>query len=218
MLQMYRADQGSAVRLHEAPGRTYRLPFAPYFTENVAAAASGPASRIFLIRWFPWFVLLLAFALRAYHLGYQSLWRDEVDAIDFATRNLSTVLSNFVKVGENGPLYFLLLRLWIGLTGTSELAVRYFSLFFGVLAAALLYALGRLLGGRRAAGFALLLGAASPYWVWYAQEAKMYALLTCTTVLSMLVYLQALRRGSARYWIFFWIVAAYRSTFISFPS
>jgi mannosyltransferase len=52
---------------------------------------------------------LTAFALRAVSLDAQSLWRDEVDAMRFATALLDEVLSNFTRPGWNGPFYVLAL-------------------------------------------------------------------------------------------------------------
>src|SRR5205807_2128610 len=72
-------------------------------------------------------------------LTAQSLWRDEMDAILFATRPLNQVLGNFTRPGENGPLYYLLLRPWLAATGQSDFALRSFSLLWGVLAIPLLY-------------------------------------------------------------------------------
>jgi mannosyltransferase len=85
---------------------------------------------------------LAAFAARAVSLDAQSLWRDEVDALRFATVPWPEMLATFTRPGWNGPLYFLLLRGWIALVGTSEYAMRFFSLAFGVLCVPLIYTLG----------------------------------------------------------------------------
>ena len=88
-------------------------------------------------------VVGLAFALRVAGLDFQSLWRDEVDAIRFATRAWDDVLRMFVVPGQNGPLYFLVLRPWLYLAGQSEYALRFFSVFFGTLAVPLVYRVAR---------------------------------------------------------------------------
>jgi mannosyltransferase len=137
-------------------------------------------------------LVLTAFALRAYHLDFQSLWRDEVDAITFATRAFPRLLATFTKPKENGPLYFLLLRPWIALTGDSEFSVRFFSLAFGVLTIPLAYALGRKWLSPLSSMLGALLVAFSPYLIWYSQEAKMYTLVTFLTMLSLYLYVEAL--------------------------
>src|SRR5688572_29223892 len=67
----------------------------------------NPASRLYLLC-----LILAAFAWRVHGLTHQSLWRDEVDAIYFALRELPTTLAMFVQAAQNGPLYYLALRPW----------------------------------------------------------------------------------------------------------
>jgi mannosyltransferase len=145
-------------------------------------------------------IILLAFGLRIYHLDYQSLWRDEMDAILFARGNLGGLARLFVTPGHNGPLYYVLLHFWIRLVGDSEFALRFLSLFCSVLAVPVVYLLGRRWAGKTGALVAALLCATSPYLVWYGQEGKMYALLLLMSALSTYVYLQALERDRAYLW------------------
>ncbi|MFN2217215.1 MAG: glycosyltransferase family 39 protein, partial [Anaerolineae bacterium] len=139
----------------------------------------------------------LAFALRVAGLDFQSLWRDEVDAIRFATTAWGDLLRMFVVPGQNGPLYYLALRPWLYLAGTSEYALRLFSVLFGTLAVPLVYRLSRRLfpSPPSLALVATLLAATSPYLVWYSQEGKMYSLVLALVLLSMDRYLAALERG-----------------------
>jgi mannosyltransferase len=145
----------------------------------------------------------LAFLLRAIGLDFQSLWRDEVDAIRFAARPLGHLLATFVTPGQNGPLYSLLLHPWLDLAGDGEVALRFFSLFFGVLSVPLVYRLGRRLFPSHKALplLAALLAATSPYLVWYSQEGKMYTLVVALVLLSMDRYLAALDEGGWRRWL-----------------
>ncbi len=164
-------------------------------------------------RWLVLGLIGVAFALRLYHLDFQSLWRDEVDAVLFASRDWPTMLAMFSRAGENGPLYFVLLRPWLTLLGDTEFAVRFSSVMCGVLAVPLIYALGRrLLSACRVGGtaerpleptaplFAALLVACSPYLVWYSQEAKMYALLVCLTAASVWLLWSALCDNRPLHW------------------
>jgi mannosyltransferase len=94
-------------------------------------------------RWFLVSLLLFAFAWRVHNLAGQSLWRDEIDAIYFALRDLPATLAMFVDTAQNGALYFLALRPWLSLLGSSEFTLRYLSLIFGVLSIPLLWQLSR---------------------------------------------------------------------------
>ena len=76
----------------------------------------------------PWkfiFLLWLAFALRAWKLGTQSLWYDEgYSAYLGAHLPLNEALD--LTVGDIvPPLYYLLLRIWLPFAGTSEFSLRF---------------------------------------------------------------------------------------------
>jgi mannosyltransferase len=158
--------------------------------------------------WLAGALLLLAFALRIYRLDYQSLWRDETDALRFAQLPVSELLGTFTQGGWNGPLFFPLLRLWIAVAGQTEFGLRFFSLVGGVLVVPLTYVLGRRLGSRRLGILGSLLVAISPYLVWYSQEAKMYALLTAGALLSWYLYLRALDEGGWAVWVGYVVVTS----------
>ncbi len=152
----------------------------------------------------------LTFALRLFRLDFQSLWRDEIDAIRFASVPLPDLLLTFVQPGQNGPLYHLLLRCWLSLVGDSGFSLRFFSLIFGVLAVPLIFRLARRLFPSQpgVAWLAALLAATSPYLVWYSQEGKMYALVVALILLSMDRYLVALERGEWGRWLAYVVVTA----------
>ena len=145
--------------------------------------------------------------MRIVGLTAQSLWRDEVDALRFATQALPALLEMFRRPGENGPLYFLALRPWLQMAGTSEFALRFPSLLAGVLSVPLTYVLSlRLTHERRIAALSGLLLATAPYAIWYGQEAKMYAALTILIPLQLYLAVQASWRGGWWRWGLLYIV------------
>lgn len=166
------------------------------------SALADAAPRILVL------LVLLGFALRLYHLDFQSLWRDELDAILFARRDLSGLSPLFVRPGHNGPLYYLILHFWIRLVGDSEFSVRFFSVVFGVLAVPLVFRLGGRWVGQKGSLMAALLCATSPYLIWYSQEGKMYALLLFLSMLATETYLSALERDRAYLWLLYLLVMA----------
>ena len=94
-------------------------------------------------RFFLILIILGAFAWRVNGLTNQSLWRDEVDAIYFALRDLPDTLAMFGAMAQNGVLYFLSLRVWFHLAGATEFALRYISLLAGVLTVPLTWQVAR---------------------------------------------------------------------------
>ncbi len=187
-----------------------------------SAPSTNPASRIspYVFRLAPYVLIFTAFLVRLHGLTFQSLWRDEVDAICFAQApllkdlpqtalsftptcppNIPDLLAAFTQPGFNGPLYFLILRGAIGLFGYSEFALRFFSLLCGVISVALIITLGTRLFNRAVGLIAGALLTLSAYQVWYSQEAKMYTLITLLTLASIYFLRRAVEEGRLRFWI-----------------
>ena len=142
-------------------------------------------------------ILLLAFGLRFYRLGDQSLWNDEGTSVALAQRDLVSIARDSAH-DIHPPLYYWLLSGWVRLSGISEAAVRSFSGLLGVVLVALTYALGRLLAGRWIGLSAAFLAAINPFQVYYAQEARMYmllAVLTAASMLSLVILIDRSRRS-----------------------
>jgi 4-amino-4-deoxy-L-arabinose transferase-like glycosyltransferase len=165
---------------------------------QVPGSKSQPATgeRLLLIG-----LILLALGLRVWGLGAQSLWWDESLSLYRASQSLPAILSNRIVLtdGTNSvptldnhpPLYFLLLAATTRLVGNSEFALRFPSLAATVLLVPLLYVAGQRLAGRHAGLMAALLGALSPMYLWYAQEARMYTLLAFCSLLSAYTFWRA---------------------------
>ncbi len=121
-------------------------------------------------------IILLAAALRFHHLGTQSLWNDEGNAYVQATRNFTDIAANAAR-DIHPPGYYWLLALWRGLMGESEIALRSLSTFASILSIAFTFALGKRLFNPAAGLAAALVVALNSFSIYYAQEARMYALL-----------------------------------------
>ncbi len=139
-------------------------------------------------------ILLLAFGLRGYRLGYQSLWWDEMSTAARALIPLDEMIGNLFTVRNHVPLYFLLMRLWVRTAGDSEFALRFFSLLWGVAGVALTYRLGRQVAEEGVGIVAALLLSISPLHVWYSQEARMYAMLATLATAASILLIGSLRQ------------------------
>jgi len=162
-------------------------------------------------------MLLFGTALRAWGLDAQSLWRDEVDTVRFATQPLPALLKMFVVPGHNGPLYYLMVRPWIALTGGSDYALRYSALLLGILAVALGYRVARRWVGTGPALLVALFLTASPYTIWYSQEFRMYTLILCLVLLATWFWMEALWRGRHLAWVAYVLTVSF-SIYVHFLS
>ncbi len=152
-------------------------------------------------------LVLLAFALRAFHLGAQDIWWDEARNIFTASRQLAEIASA-PELDIHPPLYFYLMHFWMALTGTSEFAVRFFSLWFGVALVPLLYRLGTYMQNRPVGWWAAFFIALAPILVDEAQQTRMYTLLLFLSTLSVYWLLRALNSDRRVYWLCYSLTAA----------
>ncbi|MCS6802295.1 MAG: glycosyltransferase family 39 protein [Chloroflexota bacterium] len=159
-------------------------------------------------RWVLAALCLAAFALRVHHLGYESLWLDEADALRLASAPLGELFSRLTSVGENGPLYFILLRGWVTLAGTSEFALRFLSLIASVLSVAVMGALGARLGGWPLGLATAALATCSSFLIFYSQETKMYAILVLLSVLSGYLLVRAFADNRLLLWFAFLVTTS----------
>ena len=152
--------------------------------------------------WLPWALIALGFGLRAYRLGHQSLWLDELFSVIVARRPWAEVLAGTIQGDTNPPLFNLLLHLTLSLGG-GDAWIRALSLFFSTATLPLMYVLSRDLFDRRTARVTLGLLAVSPFHVLFAQEARMYAQLGFFCALAMLAFHRAWRSDARPAWLTF---------------
>lgn len=149
-------------------------------------------------------LILLAFALRLYHLESQSLWYDEGVTAMVAQSDLAS-LTRWTANDIQPPLYYYLVAGWGRLAGWSEWSLRFPAAFFGTVAVPLLAVVAIRLSRSRAAGLlAALIAACHPLLLYYSQEARMYTLLVTLGVLAAYCLLRSAdaseRSRAWRFW------------------
>lgn len=142
----------------------------------MAAARSAWANAGWLGRlwWLP--ILALAMAARLYGLTTGAVWGDEGSSLLLSEYALDDLWFHAAH-DVHPPLYFVMLRGWIGLYGDGIWSIRGMSAIPGVIAVGLGIWLTRSLSTRRAAVMAGIFLALLPTAVRYSQEVRMYSLL-----------------------------------------
>lgn len=143
-------------------------------------------------------ITLIGFGLRFYNIGVQTVWLDEAFSIWLAQQPLVDMWAWLIKIDQHPPLYYSLLHLWIWLFGDGQGAARALSALCGGLAIPLCYRASRYLVNRPTALLAALLLALSPFHIRYAQEVRMYALLTLTAAATLYLLMVVLFDEGAR--------------------
>jgi hypothetical protein len=169
-------------------------------------------------------ILLIATAVRCWHLGAQSLWLDECYTLECAfghdyghmhvPRNAPiSPAPDWTSPAHahpwwqipvrltrdlHPPLPYLMTRGWVAMFGTSEKALRSLSLVASLATIVLLFAIARMLHGNAVALWACLIMALAGPQIDYAQEAKHYALLGTWALVACFFIVSIEQRGPGR--------------------
>jgi hypothetical protein len=121
---------------------------------------------------------------------------------------MSRVIRAVYYSDTSPPLYYVLLYGWTRAFGTSDWALRMFSVAAAMLCFPLIWWIGGQLAGRRGALIACTLYTFCPPAVYYATEGRMYSLLWLFTLCSMAATLRLWRRGTDWGSLALWVLAA----------
>ena len=123
--------------------------------------------------------------LRLWQIGDKGLWIDEAFSVWIGWQAIPDALAWLVRIDQHPPLYYLLLHMWMRL-GDDAATVRALSALVSTLNIPVMYGLGQRLAGRKAGLLAAGILAISPFHVRFAQEARMYALLSLNASVAMM--------------------------------
>ena len=148
-------------------------------------------------------ILAASAVLRFWAIGSKELWLDEcISALAIERsasepapgthRPLAETVRNVAEHDAHPPLYYVLLNLCTRLTGLDEVGLRVLSACASVGCVALTFAIGAALIGRAAGLLAAGMLAVSSFHVYFAQEARLHALVTLLVLAMTFVFLRIL--------------------------
>jgi len=155
-------------------------------------------------------ILVIGAVPRLYDLGGPSYWTDEVLTYFRASGPLDEVIDNLLKAGNQGPVYYMMMRV---LPHDTEFWMRLPSALLGLAGIALFIAFTHDLYKRPdLALWAGALLAANPFHVWLSRTARAYALLFVLTLIVLWITLRLSRNAndeqSDRWWWAAFIIAS----------
>jgi len=166
----------------------------------LAARPSGTALRSDWLDRHPAIVSSLLFtaslALVLPLLGRQSIWFDE--AVTMSNVQFPYDLDRYLRADATPPLYPLLARAWLKLFGTTLVAARALSALASAASVVALFQLGRRFLDARTGLFAAALLLTSRCQIYFAHEARPYALVLLMVIASFHVLLSLLERVTWR--------------------
>ena len=150
-----------------------------------------PEKRSRGVSWSLLAIILLGITLRFFNLGRQSVWIDEGFSWLAAQMSFGDV-TRLSWTDVHPPLYYYLLKISLWFLPDSEFGLRVVSVLCSVATLIVMIGFVRRHWGHRAACWVGLLAALSPFDIYYAQEARMYALLAFLFVLAFTELIEAL--------------------------
>lgn len=137
-------------------------------------------------------IIILASLVGLFLASFQGLWFDEGYSILISQKSLADLI-HFTSVDVHPPVYYLILKLWTFLFGSSELGLRFLSIFFFASTLIVLTKLLKNLFNTKIALVALTLTAFSPLLIRYSFEIRMYTLMSLIAVLATYILVKALQ-------------------------
>jgi uncharacterized membrane protein len=139
------------------------------------------------------FILLagLFIAVRLWGLTTYPLWLDEIFSLNLARLGWGELIGAAARDIVHPPLFYLLLKIWAGIGGTSLIWLRLFPALTSIASLIPFFLLCRELKLRGVEiNIALLLMAVNGYLIYYAQELRMYSLLFFFTLCSLWLFVR----------------------------
>lgn len=133
--------------------------------------------------------MLAAAGIRLLSLD-QSLWLDEAISASVTKYSYVEILTKFAPTDFHPPVYYWILRIWTTFFGRSEVAVRFPSIIFSLVAGYAVYQIGKLLKNETIGTWAAVFFLFNPLIIYYSQEARMYALATMSVALNLWLFLR----------------------------
>ena len=147
-------------------------------------------------------ILIIAIYLRMINITSEQIWADEAISINIA----SSLITNFWKLVINDihpPLYYLILKGWITLFGTSVFAARSLSVIFSVLTIPFIFLIGRNIKNNQAGLIVSLLYSISPFSIYYANEVRSYSLLIFLFSIGFYLSIKCIKKpNDIKYYLF----------------
>ncbi len=152
-------------------------------------------------RWLTLLVLWCGSFCLLWQLDAKSLWIDELFTAEIVAQPTAQEIIAAVRATEGRPpLYYLFLHVWTQLAGTSDFALRFFSIAPAFLCIPLVYGITCRLTNRRIAWNTLLLFACAPLFLLYGRMARAYFLAVWWALLVCYCFIRWLNHPRPLWW------------------
>lgn len=136
-----------------------------------------------------------------------SIWFDEAFSAYISQFSFFDI-ARYTASDVHPPLFYWLFKTWSTLFGTTELAYRSMSIFFGGITTIMAFFLSRKLFGRKVAWLSLLFIVISPMFIRYSDEARMYTLAALIVFSATYVMIRAQETRKKSLWVWYGVLVS----------
>lgn len=150
---------------------------------------------------------VIAFLLRFYNLGFNSLWLDEASTISLSKGSFESIWITTLSGDFHPPLFHWIEHVMLFL-GQSEVILRFVPALLGSLTIPVFYFIGKEFRDRNVGLICAALLTVSYFGIYYSQEAYSYSMVLFVFSLVLLFYFRALRTNETSQWLLLGLFSA----------
>jgi 4-amino-4-deoxy-L-arabinose transferase-like glycosyltransferase len=149
----------------------------------------------------------IAFFLRFYNLGFNSLWLDEASTLTMSKGSFETIWITTLSGDFHPPLFHWIEHIML-VFGQSEIVLRFVPALLGTLTIPVFYLIGKEFRDKNVGLICAALLTVSYFGIFYSQEAYSYSMVLFVFSLVLLFYFRALRTDETTQWLLFGLFSA----------
>lgn len=136
-----------------------------------------------------------------------SIWFDEAYSAYLVRGDFSQIWE-MTSMDVHPPLFYFALKMWSSIFGTTDVAMRFMSIFFGLIAIVFIFQTVKKMFGIKAAALSTFFVSISPMLMRYAEEMRMYTMVLAIVFMATYCLLFALEKGTEKAGRKYWFIYA----------
>ena len=154
-------------------------------------------------------ILLIAFLFRFWFIDKpEGLWNDEYVSWFIASKESFSEFIKYVSKNCHTPLYYIFLKFWLALFPDTDISLRVSSVIMSLFTVVTMFFAGKEFKDNKTGLLCSFFTAVSSFYIYFAQEVRLYSLLSFISSLIVLTGIKLLREGKKRLFALFVILNA----------
>lgn len=156
--------------------------------------------KIYIRKYLIYIILFIASILRLVNISKRDFWCDEAFTGIFIKENFADMM-NMIISDVHPPLYYIFVKFFASFFNYSVFGIRLYSAIFGILGVWIVYIFTKEFFNKKAALYASLITAISPFAIQYSQEARMYSSFGFLIVVASYFFIKGIKTDKTAYYI-----------------